>query len=237
MLAPQAPPLNAILATLVERDLARLQPYLQDVPLALRDVLHEPGESVVDVYFPSTGVISIVAPMQDGRVVEVATVGREGMVGLPLFLGAAASSERAVVQVAGQAQRMRAADFCREADIIDGPLQAVLRRYTHTMFTQLARNGACNRVHPVRQRAARWLLTTADRMPEPTFGLTQEFLAQLLSVRRASVSHVAKSLAADGSIRYTRGTITILDRARLQASACECYAVIRGALDSRAAPS
>jgi CRP-like cAMP-binding protein len=112
---------------------------------------------------------------------------------------------------------------------LDGPLQALMRRYAEAMFTQLARNAACNRVHQVRQRAARWLLMTADRMDSGTFELTQEFLARMLAVRRPSVNEVAQTLATDGAIRYTRGVITILDRERLQATACGCYDVIRQA--------
>jgi CRP-like cAMP-binding protein len=158
--------------------------------------------------------------------VEIATVGREGMSGISAFFGAAFPSERAVVQVSGTALRMSAPEFQRQLDLLDGSLQSMLRRYTQAMFTQLGRNAACNRVHRVRQRAARWLLMCADRMESPTFDLTQDFLSQMLAVRRASVAEVAQSLADDGCISYNRGSITILDMEKLHANACECYDII-----------
>ncbi len=224
---PLSPRGNAVLDGLVDQDLGELVPYLRPVPLTLGEVLYRHGEPVPAVYFPVEGVVSVLAEMQTGEVVEVATIGREGMVGLAVFLGPDAPTERARVQVSGHALRMEADDFRRVSAVVDGPLHVLLRQYTQSMFTQLARNGACNRVHPVRQRAARWLLMTADRMDSPAFDLTQDFLAQMLSVRRSTVSEVAQSMAQDGCIRYSRGTITIVDRERLHAQACNCYDVIR----------
>lgn len=218
---------NAILDGLGDEDLTVLAAHLRPVLLDRPTVLYEAGRPIADVYFPIEGVVSVVTEMQTGEVVEVATIGCEGMVGIAVFLGPDTPTERALVQVSGHGLRMGAEEFRRQAAVVDGPLSAVLRRYTQSLFTQLARNGACNHVHPVRQRAARWLLMSADRMDRPTFDLTQEFLAQMLSVRRATVSEVAQALAEDGCIQYTRGTITILDPARLRAQACECYEVIR----------
>jgi CRP-like cAMP-binding protein len=217
---------NAILNSLDPDQLGKLATNLEQVPLKLGDVLYEADGTVDVVYFPIVGVVSIVAELNDDQTVEAASVGHEGMVGLSAFLGAGAPSERALVQVAGHALRMTADTLHAATAAIDGPLHTALRRYTQAMLTQLARNAACNRVHSVRQRAARWLLMTADRMDSPSFDLTQEFLAQMLAVRRASVSDVAQSLAQEGCIAYTRGTITILNRARLQAHACDCYRVI-----------
>jgi len=224
---------NAVLDGLTDDELAVLLPDLEHVPLPLGLVLHEPGRPIDAVYFPLTGVVSVVADLGDDEVVEAATIGRDGMVGLSVFLGAAAPTERALVQVAGEALRMATGPFSKAVAAVDGPLTLRLRRYTQAMFTQLARNAACNRVHPVPQRAARWLLATADRMGSPTFDLTQEFLGQMLAVRRQSVSDAARALANEGCIAYTRGSVTILDRDKLAARACDCYDVIRRANGGR----
>jgi CRP-like cAMP-binding protein len=220
---------NVILDGLPLAALERLSTRLELAPLPLSTVLYQPGEPVAAVHFPLAGVISIVAELEPGEVVEAATVGREGMSGISVFLGAGAPTERAVVQVRGEALSLPADVFRQEVG--DGPLHVMLRRYTQALFTQLARNAACNRVHALRPRAARWLLTTADRMGSPSFELTQGFLAQMLAVRRASVSGVASSLAEDGCISYVRGMITILDRPGLLANACSCYAVVRRATE------
>jgi CRP-like cAMP-binding protein len=222
---------NAVLDGLADDELAVMLGDLEEVPLPLGMVLHEPGRPVDAVYFPLTGVVSVVAELDGDQIVEVATIGREGMAGLTLFLGDALPTERALVQVPGAALRLSAVQFLRAVAAVDGPLTLALRRYTQAMWTQLARNAACNRVHPVQQRAARWLLSTADRMGCPSFELTQEFLGQMLAVRRQSVSDAARALADDGCIAYTRGAVTILDRDRLHGHACDCYNVIRRAID------
>ncbi|MEV5599710.1 Crp/Fnr family transcriptional regulator [Streptomyces sp. NPDC052496] len=221
---------NRILAALPEAERRRLLAHLEPVELSMGDVLYRPGEQIEAVWFPLLGVCSILAEL-DGPAVEVATVGDEGMVGLPVFLGVGSPTERAVVQVAGQGLRMDAGQFRHEIAVLDGQLQQLLQRFTQSMFTQLARNSACNRSHRTRQRCARWLLMTADRMHSDQFDLTQKFLAQMLAVRRSSVSEVAGALAEDGCISYSRGTITILSRAGLESSACSCYRVIREAID------
>jgi CRP-like cAMP-binding protein len=227
---------NGILGALDSEQLSELLAELEEVPLRLGDVLHQPDRAVDAVYFPLVGVVSIVAELDRDQTVEAATVGHEGMVGITAFLGAGAPTERALVQVAGEALCMTADIFTAAAAKVDGPLHAALRRYTQAMLSQLARNAACNRVHTVRQRAARWLLMTADRMDDLSFELTQEFLAQMLAVRRASVSDVAQTLAEDHCITYTRGTITILDRPRLQDHACDCYTVITQAAQRAVRP-
>jgi CRP-like cAMP-binding protein len=227
---------NAVLAGLDEDALAPLLPDLHQAPLSPGRVLHEPGEPIQAVYFPLAGVVSVVADLGDDQVVETATVGREGMVGISVFLGADTPTERSLVQVPGRALIMSTEDLREHIDDVDGPLTDRLARTSQALFTQVARNAACNRVHTVRQRAARWLLMTADRMDSPSFDLTQHFLAQMLAVRRTSVSEVAQSLAEDGCITYTRGTITITDRPRLQSHACNCYEAIRQATDAALAP-
>ncbi|MGR6922324.1 Crp/Fnr family transcriptional regulator [[Actinomadura] parvosata] len=221
---------NLILGALPQPEQRGLAGHLTPVDLKLKTVLYEPGGSIDHVYFPIAGVVSLVADLGGGTVVEVATVGHEGMVGLPVFLGAGPPAERASVQIAGRALRMSAERFRHDVSVLDGRLQLAMQRYTQAMFTQLARNAACNRMHNVRQRCARWLLMTADRMHAGTFDLTQEFLAQMLGVRRASVSEVAAELQAEGCISYSRGTIVIEDRAALRSRACDCYAVVRDAV-------
>jgi CRP-like cAMP-binding protein len=223
---------NTVLAGLDEPALAALLPDLHDTPLPAGQVLHEPGEPIETVYFPLVGVVSVLADLGEDQVVEAATLGREGMVGISVYLGAAAPTERSLIQVPGRALAMTTEDLREHLADVDGPLTARLRRSAQALFTQVARNAACNRVHTVRQRAARWLLTTADRMDNPSFELTQHFLAQMLAVRRTSVSEVAQSLAEDGCLTYTRGAITITDRPRLQSHACNCYEAIRRATDA-----
>lgn len=218
---------NAVLGGLTEGALAVLLPDLSETPLDAGQVLHEPGRAVSEVYFPLAGVVSVVADLGRDQIVETATIGREGIVGICVFLGAATPTERALVQVPGRALCMRAEDLREHIADVDGPLTDMLGRSAQALFTQVSRNAACNLVHTVRRRAARWLLTTADRMDSPSFELTQHFLALMLAVRRTSVSEVARSLAEDGCITYTRGRITITDRPRLQAHACGCYEAIR----------
>ncbi|SDM11213.1 cAMP-binding domain of CRP or a regulatory subunit of cAMP-dependent protein kinases [Geodermatophilus siccatus] len=223
---------NTVLGGLDEGALAALLPDLTETPLPAGQVLHEPGQAVGEVYFPLAGVVSVLADLGDDQTVEIATIGREGVVGISVYLGAAAPSERFLVQVPGRALRMAAQDLRPHLADVDDPLTAMLRRSAQALFTQVSRNAACNRVHTARQRAARWLLTTADRMDSPRFELTQHFLAQMLALRRTSVSEVAQSLAEDGCITYSRGRITLTDRPRLQAHACNCYEAIRRATDA-----
>lgn len=222
---------NLLLDRLSDADLTVLLSGATETALDRGLVLYEPGRPVPTVHFPLSGVVSIVTDLDDGIVVEAATVGFEGMSGISVFLGAGTPTERGVVQVAGRAVALDVATFERAAATSDGPLSSAMRHYTQVLFTQLARNAACNRIHSVQQRAARWLLTTGDRMRSPTFVLTQEFLAQMLAVRRASVSGVARALAEKGCIRYVRGTITILDRPALLRGACSCYGVLRDATE------
>jgi CRP-like cAMP-binding protein len=220
---------NTLLAGLDEKTLAALLPDLCETPLTMALVLHDPGAPIRAVHFPLIGVVSIVADLGAGQIVEIATVGREGMVGISAFLRAETPTERSIVQVPGRALTLTVEALQEHITNVDGPLAAMVRRSAQALFTQVSRNTVCNRVHTVRQRAARWLLATADRMDSPSFDLTQHFLAQMLAVRRTSVSEVARSLAEDGCITYSRGSITITDRPRLQSHACNCYEVIRRA--------
>jgi CRP-like cAMP-binding protein len=192
-----------------------------------RDVVYEQGERIDRVVFPLTGVFSLVSMMEDGRGVEVATVGNEGFVGLPVFLQATLTgAHRAFAQVPGEALVLEPAAFLQLVNA-GGPFQTALQRYAQAMITAIAQGSACNRLHKIEQRCARWLLQTHDRVDSDEFALTQEFLAQMLGVGRHAVNETAQSLQEAGLIRYRRGRITVLDRAALEATACECYAVVR----------
>jgi CRP-like cAMP-binding protein len=223
---------NRLLALLDDGALAAVAPHLALVPLALRDPLLEEGQPIRHAWFPVDGVMSMVAALDDARlVVEVGTIGNEGMVGLPLFLGARHAPGPCFAQVAGAALRMPAAAFLRASQ--EQPAFArVLHRYTQALMVQMAQSVACNRGHGALERCARWLLMTRDRVGGDTFGLTQEFLGQMLGERRPTVSRVASRLQERGMIRYSRGHITILDRARLEQISCPCYRVIRGEYDA-----
>jgi CRP-like cAMP-binding protein len=217
---------NRILDALPAREFEQLASALEPVELAVREYVYRRGEPVEFVHFPVDGVISLVAEMDDGRAVEVATVGREGMAGLPVFLQAAyTSAHDSFCQIPGSSLRMPA-DRLSDLANNGGALQSLLQRYTQALFSQVAQSSACNRVHAIEQRCARWLLLTQDRVGRAQFPLTQEFIAQMLGVQRSSVSGVASTLQKEGLIRYTRGVITILDRRGLERVSCECYRVI-----------
>jgi CRP-like cAMP-binding protein len=224
--APARPSGNRLLAALPPAEYARLAPHLETVALTLKQVLYAPDAPITHVYFPTEGVVSLVHGTAGGQTVEVATVGNEGMVGLPVFLGLESTPGQAFVQIVGAAQRMPAATFRREVQV-GTPLHALLHRYTQALMVQMAQNIACNRLHPITARCARWLAMTRDRVMSNTFELTQEFLGQMLGTRRAAVGEAASALQEAGLIRYVRGAITVLDRAGLEAAACECYAIIR----------
>jgi CRP-like cAMP-binding protein len=218
---------NRVLAKLPDDAYRECLQALEPVELSQRQVLFEHNARIMHVYFPLNSVASLLIQMDDGAVVECATVGNEGVVGLPVFLGAHSLPMRAIAQVPGQALQMDAETFRQLLARRDGPLQTALHRYTQAIFSQLAQNVACNQLHTVEQRCARWLLMTADRAEGPKFLMTQEFLAQTLGVRRASVSEVASRLADEGRIRYNRGTITVVDRSGLERTSCGCYRAIR----------
>ena len=217
---------NRLLAALPRAELALLEPHLELVPLERRMVAYDAEAPITHVYFPEEGVISVVSLMTDGSAIETATIGREGMIGLPVFHGVDVVPEQAFVQVPGRGYRMTAGAF---RQVIGGcpTLQQLLHRCTVAVFTLAAQHSACNRVHSMEQRCARWLLTVHDRMPGDEFDLTQDFLSQMVGVRRATVSEVASELQKAGLISYSRGHIIILDRAGLERAACECYGIVR----------
>jgi CRP-like cAMP-binding protein len=217
---------NHLLAILPREALARLQPHLESVALAFRERLYAPNEPISQVYFPCSAVVSLVLPLDGGAVIEVATVGNEGMLGLPAFLGAGSVPDEAFCQVPGQALRL-GAQILRQETAGGGPLHDVLLRYTQGLMNQISQSAACNRAHSIDERCARWLLMTHDRAGRDRFPLTQEFLAQMLGVRRAGVSAAASILQRAGFIRYSRGMMTITDRPGLESAACGCYRIVR----------
>lgn len=192
------------------------------VPLAHKAVLYAPHAPIPYAYFPESAVCSILMPMADGAQVEVGTVGHEGMVGLALFLGGTSSPTLCVAQLPGEALRVPA-DAFRAAAAPGTPLHGIMQRFGHYLFDQAAQTAACNCLHPLEGRCARWLCMTHDRVGDARFPLTQEFLARMLGVRRAGVTVAAGRLQDVGLIRYHRGGVRVLDRAGLEALACECY--------------
>lgn len=222
---PKAPRTNRILAALPPEEVEILRPHLHEVPLAYRQDLYEAAAPVEHVYFPHSGVASLLSVTKGGASVEIATIGPEGMVGMAVFLGAERTPHKAFIQVPGQAARIEA-DAFRHVIGRCPALNRLLLRYALALMNQMAQNAACNRVHSVEERCARWLLMTQDRVHSPAFPLTQEFLGQMLGVRRPTVSMAVGMLSKAGLIAYLRGHVTVLDRPGLEAASCECYRVI-----------
>jgi CRP-like cAMP-binding protein len=218
---------NGLLARLPDTEFERIRDLLTLTDMKQREHVFRQGKSISTVHFPLSSVYSMVALTNDEQiVVEVATIGYEGVVGLPLFLGASTSPNSVFVQVPGRAAVISAGDLERFL-AVDGALHGLLHRYTQTTIVQVSQNVVCNTAHSTEQRAARWLLTTGDRVRSERFALTQDFLARMLGVRRQTVSESASRLQSDGLISYTRGIVTILDRTALEGVACECYSIIR----------
>jgi CRP-like cAMP-binding protein len=216
---------NRILLRLPKADLKRLQPMLELVEMPRRTSLYEPNRPFDYVYFPETGVASILTVLNNGTETEVATVGYEGLVGLQVFFGAETTSGRAFLQVPGSAFRLKA-DVFRTETKRSGELVNALHRYAQAYFVQLSQTVCCNRSHSLQQRASRWLLMVQDRAGD-YFELTHEFISHMVGVRRAGVTEVMGSLQKARILRYSRGVITILNRKRLEALSCECYRAVK----------
>ncbi|MGA9113916.1 MAG: Crp/Fnr family transcriptional regulator [Candidatus Dormiibacterota bacterium] len=229
------PSTNRILDALPAADRRRIAADMVPVALGIKTVLFEPGEPIRAVHFPVDGVISLVTPLGDGAIVEVATVGNEGIVGVPLVLGGSLNV-RAISQVSGHALRLDAGAFLDELGR-GGAFAAIVHQYEQALFGQIAQAAACNRLHTNEERLSRWLLMSHDRVGVDEFAITHEFLGQMLGSRRATVTLSAGILQAAGLIRYHRGHVAILDRDGLESVSCECYAVIKQQLDRVVASS
>jgi CRP-like cAMP-binding protein len=223
-------PGNRLLAALPPEILQQLVPELETVPIRNKEVVQPIGRPAEHVYFPQSGMGSIVIHMKGGMNIEAATIGNEGMLGVSYVLGDALATEETMIQLPGEASRLRVRVLRAEFDR-DERLRMLLLRYSQLLTGQIAQGSGCNRAHPLEGRCARWLLSTHDRVAGDQFPLTQEFLAIMLGVRRAGVSVAQHALQQDGLIQYTRGQVTILDRAGLEEVACECYGVIRERFD------
>lgn len=221
---------NHLIELLPRKDRLHLLAICEPVQLVPGNVLCEPGKATRHVYFPIDGFISLFTLVDGTSALEVGMVGREGMVGTPLPLGIDVSPVRALVQGSGSAMRMTAAYFRKEFRLCV-PLQRVLYRYIHVLMVQVTQTAACNRFHVVEARLARWLLMTRDRIGENHFQLTQEFLAHMLGVRRVGVTKAASALQRRKLISYSRGNITILDLAGLEAFSCGCYRAVNDTYD------
>jgi CRP-like cAMP-binding protein len=216
---------NRLLAALPKKDYQALQRHLEEIPLIFEDILYQPTVLINDVYFPNSGIVSLLAAVNGRATLEVGLVGKEGMLGLPVFMGVNTSQNRAVVQGVGSAMKMKATAFRKECNN-GGALPRLLQRYSHSLLTQITQSAVCNQFHSVEARLARWLLMTHDRMGADEFDLTQEFLSNMLGVRREGVSRAAGELQKRKLIRYSRGRLKVLDRAGLEATSCGCYEII-----------
>jgi CRP-like cAMP-binding protein len=225
MKSMHAPRQNHLLAALPAEERERLMPNLELVPMPLGHVLYESGSELRHVYFPTTAIISLLYVMLDGASAEIGVVGNEGIIGVALFMGGETMPNRAVVQSAGYAYRLKGQLLKQEFNR-SGELQHLLLRYTQALLTQMSQTAVCNRHHSLDQQLCRWLLLSLDRLPANELVMTQELIANMLGVRREGVTEAAGKLQKAGLIQYQRGHITVLDRAGLEARSCECYAVV-----------
>ena len=216
---------NQMLAALPKKDYQHCYPKFERVELVYGQTIYKTGAVIRHVYFPESGIISLLSTVEELSTLEVGIVGSEGMIGLPVFLGVNTSNNLALVQGAGFALRMTTADFLKECASGD-EMTRILKRFTHSLMTQTAQTAACNRYHPIESRLARWLLMTHDRMKTGKFQITQEFLSNMVGVRREAVNKAARSFQARGLISYNRGKLSILDLKGLKNVTCECYKTI-----------
>ncbi|MGF6691581.1 CRP-like cAMP-binding protein [Metapseudomonas resinovorans] len=221
---------NHLLAALPEEVQQRLIPQLELVPLPLGKVLYESGDTLRHVYFPTDSIVSLLYVMENGSSAEISVVGNEGLIGLAVFMGGESTPSRAIVQSAGHAYRLQGQRLKTEVNR-HGELLLLMLRYTQALITQMAQTAVCNRHHSIDQQLCRWLLLSLDRLPSNHLTMTQELIANMLGVRREGVTDAAGKLQKLGVIEYSRGHITVLDRPRLEALSCECYAVVKKETD------
>ncbi|HEX2585804.1 MAG TPA: Crp/Fnr family transcriptional regulator [Steroidobacteraceae bacterium] len=208
----------------------RLFPYLELISMPLGKVIYESGDTLRHVYFPIDSIVSLLYVMEDGASAEISVVGNEGLIGIALFMGGESTPSRAVVQSGGHAYRLLGQRLKDEFNR-HGELLLVMLRYTQSLITQMAQTAVCNRHHSVDQQLCRWLLLSLDRLPSNRLTMTQELIANMLGVRREGVTDAAGKLQKMGVIEYSRGHITVLDRAKLETLSCECYAVVKKETD------
>jgi CRP-like cAMP-binding protein len=232
---PEMSTQNRLIASFPADVQDRLHPSLIPVTLSLGEIVYEAGGRPEYVYFPTGAVVSLLYTMEDGATAEVGLTGNDGIVGIALFLGGDTTPNRAIVQIAGSALKMRA-KVLQDEFALGGPVQQLLLRYTQALITQISQTAVCNRLHAVEKRLCRWLLHSHDLVQSDELAMTQEFISNMLGGRRESVTVAAARLQDAGLIRYSRGRITILDRTGLEAAVCECYRIVRHEFDRLLSP-
>ena len=223
---PPTPRDNHLLRALADAEYNRLQGNLHLEYLELGKIILETGQGARFAYFPTTALVSLLSVMEDGSAAEIAITGRDGVVGVSLFMGGIATTTRAIVQSGGYAYRLDAEALSAEF-VRGGQMHAILLRYMQALMTQMVQTAACNRHHSVEQQLCRWLLLSLDLLPSDEVVMTHDLIANMLGVRRAGVSVAAAKLQADAVIHYRRGRIQVIDRSRLEKCSCECYAVVK----------
>ncbi|MFM9904620.1 MAG: Crp/Fnr family transcriptional regulator [Pyrinomonadaceae bacterium] len=216
---------NYILAGLTDHDFDRIAGKLDRVSLKLGQVLHESGDSMDYVYFPTTAIVSLLYIMENGATAEIGVVGNDGILGVELFMGGETTTNRAIIQSAGFGFRMKAKDM-KDEFTLGGPFQKILLRYTQALIAQISQTAVCNRLHTVEEQLSRWLLLSHDRLDSDKLVMTHDLISNMLGVRREGVTLAAQKLSAKNLIKNVRGTITVLDRIGLEKAVCECYAVV-----------
>jgi len=224
------PQQNLLLDALPQPERERLFPHLKLVTLPLGEALYESGDTLRHIYFPTDSIVSLLYVLKDGASAEIAVVGKDGAIGVALFMGGETTTNRAIVQSAGSAYKLAGARLNEEFER-HGETLHILLRYTQALLTQMAQTAVCNRHHSVDQQLCRWLLLSLDRLPSTELAMTQELIANMLGVRREGVTEAAGKLQKLGVITYHRGHISVLDRPRLEKLCCECYAVVRKETD------
>ena len=221
---------NHLLAALPDSEFQLLLPHLEAIAMPLGQVMYESGDTMTHAYFPTTAIVSLLYVMESGASAEIGVVGKEGLVGISLFMGGGSTPSRAVVQSAGRGFRLKSRIVKDHFDK-SGPLMHLFLRYTQALITQMTQTAACNRHHSLDQQLCRWLLLSLDRLPGSDLRMTQELIANMLGVRREGVTEAAGKLQKAGLIRYTRGHIEVLDRRGLEERSCECYKVVKDEYD------
>lgn len=217
--------MNHLIRSLPDEEYARILPKLEFVELPLGTVLFESGDKLDYIYFPSSTVVSLLYIMENGGTAEIGIAGKSGLIGMPLYLGGDTTTGRAVVQSAGMSYRMKAADLKAEF-ARGGEFQKILLLYTPAMMTQISQTAVCNRLHSIHQQLCRWLLISHDQLVGDKLVMTHDLIANMLGVRREGVTHAAGHLQELGYIKYSRGTVKLLDRKGLENACCECYKVV-----------